>query len=168
MATFTGKSIPLGQEKSLSLFDFLKITWIWQEQLFGVEIGVIGHWVNSTDLSVSLEKVKKQALIANLMRFSNHVSAPWVDGQHLTGLAKLGEGGWIYFHWAPLQSAWEKISGSLIRKSPCSSKKKPNRRLALASWSSLKLLRTADPESDTIGNKQARIYLLPWHMSSRY
>lgn len=93
MATFTGKSIPLGQEKSLSLFDFLKITWIWQEQLFGVEIGVIGHWVNSTDLSVSLEKVKKQALIANLMRFSNHVSAPWVDRQHLTGLAKLGEGG---------------------------------------------------------------------------
>lgn len=142
--SFKDRSIPLNQAKFLALFDFLKIPWNWDKQVWGVELEVIGHWIDCNKMIISLEDVKQLALAQELNSFASELSHPLVQWSRMTGWANWGLNCFPLGRWA-LQSSWDKMAGKTLRNAlvPSNSTSRADLKwlaAAFSSWDGRQLL----------------------------
>lgn len=114
---FEEKTTPLDKGKLLCLFGMLKIPWDLEIQVFEAQLEVIGHWVDSGSLLLSLLAEKKKAPVDKFKVFSNYVLALLVEWQRITGGVNWGLKIFLLGRWA-LQLHWEKTAGKAIRNLP--------------------------------------------------
>lgn len=75
-ATYKGRLIPLNQAKFLLMFDYLRIPWAWNKQVFGLELEIIGYWIDCRELLVSLRPDKRLKIVADLREFTRDWNQP--------------------------------------------------------------------------------------------
>lgn len=114
MISFKDHLIPLDQAKLLSVFDLLGVPWIWKKQISGPVIDIIGHVVDSQEMSFTLPPEKKSDLVSALRSFASSFHQRLVNWQRITGWASWGLKSFPLGRFA-LQSSWEKIGGKSIR-----------------------------------------------------
>lgn len=82
--------IPVDQAKLLTLFDFIGVPWNWKKQVSGIRLEIIGHVVDTVEMSFYLRPLKKAELVHALRTFTQTVQPCLIDWQHLTGWGLLG------------------------------------------------------------------------------
>lgn len=111
---FKDRCVPLNQAKFLTLFEYLSIPRNWEKQVHSSGIEVIGHWIDSKAMTISLSDDKRLALATELEKVSQHLSQPLIQWSQSTGWADWGINIFPLGRWA-LQLSWDKIAGKTIR-----------------------------------------------------
>ncbi|KAH9809583.1 hypothetical protein DFH28DRAFT_1188021, partial [Melampsora americana] len=109
--------MPLDQAKFLLLLDTINLPWDWSKQLSGPKIEIIGHFVDTKNLTFSLTAEKTAALVEHLRAFVASPAHRLKSWQSTLGWASWGLNAFPYGRFA-LQAAWEKLTNKSSRFAP--------------------------------------------------